>query len=450
MDISLTHADAQRARLAQSNVAFRYVASTVEEAVKVWRKNDTRKQHASQIAAIVSLLSKIESRLETDFESLAPGGDLGDFYDRCAKFDRRAVWFERVWNFFHSKFAPRAGLDRSVLLAADEIVWSCYKQVFDGLAEGHGPSPLPFIEPRYSPEAFPSELVPPDLKSDVEVGLLHEFLNRMPVSVVRIPSICRVCPWWLVYLGHETGHHVQYDLRPQRGLVTDYADGIKAAVLKASGSETEAKRWAGWSKEIFADVFSVFCMGPWAVWAMLQLERRTAKDMYEERPGYPPSALRLLLLARIADELLGDHSGTAIVSDVGVKEGSEVLDAVVEFALGPLPGIGRSLKNLCDFQASDFTDDVPAWCEKLQTSEESPEPSLRAARLTISSSLAAWSAIAGRVQTVSDAERNRLAERTLKAIAQGSPGGERAADAEFPAEDLGQEIVDRAWELTEQ
>jgi hypothetical protein len=64
-----------------------------------------------------------------------------------------------------------------------------------GLKINRGPAPLPFLESRYSPEAYPAELVPPDLKSEVEVTFLGEYLNRMPVPVVRLPPTCLKAPW---------------------------------------------------------------------------------------------------------------------------------------------------------------------------------------------------------------------------------------------------------------
>lgn len=87
-------------------------------------------------------------------------------------------------------FDQRDGDLADTLRAADEIVWSCYRQVFDRAKQiapqlTAGLAPLPFIEPRYSPSTFPADLVPAGLQSEIDKPFLREHLNRLPVPVVR-------------------------------------------------------------------------------------------------------------------------------------------------------------------------------------------------------------------------------------------------------------------------
>ena len=228
--------------------------------------------------------------------------------------NRRAiVWLRRVWFFFRDKYDqrnhPRAG---ELLRAADEVVWSCYNQVFEsaellGAALKQGPPPLPFVEARYSPAAYPPQFIPGDLQAEIDKYFKAQFLAQMPVPVVRLTPACVESPWWLIFVGHEVGHQIQHTVLPEKGLVKGYSDLIETTVQKQSSSDDIAKLWAGWSEEVFADIFSVLVMGPQALRGILELELagRDALTDFRE-PTYPPAAVRLALLAetvRVAMEL---------------------------------------------------------------------------------------------------------------------------------------------------
>jgi hypothetical protein len=457
MTTAITHDQAaavQGVRYAQSRVAFTQVASGIKAWLEKCGKRDTRRQHTSQLAAIRSVLGAIETRLNQDLKALTPQPDPGQFYEACALFERRVVWLDRIWRFFEGKFEQRENGDLGRMLsAADEVVWSCYSQVFDkakalGWPVERGPAPLPFVEARYSPEAFPAELVPPDLKSEVEIEVLREHLNRMPAPVVRVPPVCTAAPWWLVILGHETGHHVQYDLVPQRGLVAAYRAAIEAAVRDRTGSDEEAMRWGRWSKEIFADVFSVFCMGSWAVWAMTELELKPSERMGDPRDDYPPPATRLTLLALVADAIGGSAMGTQALRGLLNPKPDAAIEAVLDVALGKLSVVGHSLGELCDFHRDDFENTVPGWRDKLHDrSDDVPLPDLKAARLTVSAALAAWERLASehRGEALEEA-RMDLARRTVNAVAATAVEGERDAEAAPEIGQLADDIAAALWQ----
>ncbi len=448
-----------RIRRAQSKI----ILHRLEEAIKAWLKRrralDTRQQYSTQLASIESLLKTIQCRLSKDFGHLDAASAPGEFYDSCARFDRRVVWLERLWRFFQAKFDQRDDSEFGPLLAAaDEVVWSCYSQVFDrakalGLAvrTTPGPAPLPFVESRYSPEAFPAELVPPDLKSEVEVGMLREHLNRMPAPVVRVPASCAASPWWLVCLGHEVGHHIQYDLLPDRKLVAGFRDSIEKAVEKKTGDTAEAQRWGGWSREIFADMFSVFCMGPWAVWAMVELEMNQPSIMSAPREDYPPPVTRLALLARAADQATESTAGSDALRGMVAAAPDGVADAVLGVALGELPGVGKTLPDLCDFDSADFSQTVPWWQDKFRRrTDETPSPHPRLARLLTASAVGAWEKIAG---GLTDAQledaRADLAGRYLDWTLKSAVEGERAGGLEADSVDsLAGRITDAMWSRT--
>src|SRR5262249_47297549 len=136
-------------------------------------------------------------------------------YSNCRSVDRRLLWIRRLWAYFQSKFDQRYDDRlRGLLRAADDVVWSCYAQPFRTLGINNVPSlPLPFVASVYSPFAIPRDEPPQDLRSDVDAGFLSQMLREMPIPVVGIPPNSVDEPWWLAYLAHEVGHHVQFDLQ---------------------------------------------------------------------------------------------------------------------------------------------------------------------------------------------------------------------------------------------
>jgi hypothetical protein len=84
------------------------------------------------------------------------------------------------------------------------------------------------------------------------------MLQQIPVPLVALPPNCSQEPWWLAYIAHEVGHHVQADYLRDARLIEIFAE-----VLTAAGGE----RWGGWGQEIFADVFSLLAIGYLPTWS---------------------------------------------------------------------------------------------------------------------------------------------------------------------------------------
>jgi hypothetical protein len=251
---------------------------------------------------------------------------------------------------------------------------------------------LPFIEAHYAPEAFPTELVPPGLKDEREATtFLKEHLNRMPAPVVRMTPSCVAAPWLVTLLAHEVGHHLQFDLLPERRLVAKFRKLLESAVSKETGSADEARKWGAWSSEIFADVFSVIAMGPWAVWAMAELEFKSAKYLNEERDAYPSPAMRLALLAEACDRVTGTGSGSSALRNLFQVEASTTRRAVLDSALGVLPGLGTTLAGFCAADLPAFAWDVAQWQSFLEKKDErDPEPKIENAPVLTAAALATY------------------------------------------------------------
>jgi len=451
-------ATALQVRQATSGLLYKRLDDGISNWLKLRRAADERRQHATQLTAIETLLRKILDQLDTERKKTAEVTTGAQFaaHDR---FERRISWAERLWQFFRVKLDQRDSGDeaqRETLKAADELVWSCYSVPIQratalGLRTGPSPAPIPFIEAQYAPEAFPSELVPPDLKNEGEaITLLQAYLNRMPVPVVRLTPLCVACPWWLVYIAHEIGHHVQYDLLPNKQLVDEFGDVLKDTVRKTSGSDALAGQWRRWSKEIFADIFSVVCMGRWAVFAMAELEINSDDKMTEPRDTYPSPQTRLCLLAEACYRLSESKAGTDVLSGLVTIPNDPVRSAVLDAALGSLPGLGGTLDSLCRIDRPTLNKTIEIWRDRfVKRDAQQPAASIDNAAALTGGALAAWEDM---VTSISEDALPEAAAAlgTLyrKAVVSGAPEGERAAAAEIPVDHLAGEITDVIWQET--
>jgi hypothetical protein len=282
--------------------------------------------------------------------------------------------------------------------------------------------------------------VPPGL-NDVRLGgdFLREHLNRLPIPVVRLPPMCVSSPWMLVYLGHEVGHHVQYQLKDNLEALREVRQAVETALETQGVAEDEVAAWGRWSTEIFADVFAVLVMGQWAVRAMAELELARSQTMLQPRALYPSPLVRLRLLAETAARVGLD--GSQVLRQAGLRSDGAAhanpdlarVQCVVGVVMGTLPGLSVTLRQLCAFRADDFRAGgaVERWSAALRGRlDRSPEETLRAARVVASASLAAWSEIACiEADDVRAAARADLAERTRELVARSREEGTRGDHA---------------------
>lgn len=367
-------------------------------------------RHKTQLETLESVLTTAAAAFGSD---LAGGKDMpeGAFYDACREVDEAIVWLERFWSFYREKFDQRDDPRLSPLLrAADELVWSCYHEVMERATKRdpsltHGPAPLAFIAPEYSPAALDSETRPKGelvLPGDYErwSEALRELVKTLPLPLLRLPPWCVESPWWLIYVGHEVGHHLLTDLE----LTVHVADGIAAAVTGTPGSSDKGVRqWRLWSEEIFADAVSVVLMGEWAVWATAEVEWSRAERMVQPKRDYPPPIVRLELIASLAKQhqlegewaLRGLASAPAAAAYPDVKPYLDAVPAVVAFLSSALPrGLG-TLEELCGFDRAGLHRDVKYWSAALWHAEPPrPQAELATARRVTAASLAAWAGLA--------------------------------------------------------
>jgi hypothetical protein len=450
-DVAAASSAAFHPRLERTRVELERLRSD-QRAWKAHRRDvPGAERYTSQLEAIDLLVRDGVVQLTDGLKSVDLGMSEGAIYESCRTFDLRLLWLRRVWQFFRDKFDQRDTDLANTLRAADEIVWSCYHQVFERarvlkIAPGvkAAAPPLPFIEPRYSPSTFPADLVPAGLQSEIDRPFLREHLNRLPVSVVRLQPACVSGPWWLLYAAHEVGHNVQYDLLEKQALVESYRELVEHAVRCCGGSGTDASRWGRWSREVFADIFSVLMMGPWAIWAMVELEWQSDAAMAESREQYPSGAVRLELMAATAAAVKLDPQHAlrglrpqdiASRSEAGRRDVT-FAHAVVAASMEPLHFPSKrtaTLARLCNFQPGYFQvgGGKPSRVQVLRQAlvagqVPATSASLDGPRLGAAASLAAWSEV---MATVDGARRSSLNEQSLRLISESGPPGTRASEA---------------------
>lgn len=427
---------ARQARKEQSQLEHSQLRCEVKAWLERRKHTDSKYQYRTQLKAIGTILTAALQQLEKALASLDLNQPEETVYAECRLFDLRTVWLRRVWEFFKEKFDQRDDPEAGPLLqAADEVVWSCYWHIYLQLKERDDfkprPVPLPFIEPYYSPEAFPSDLVPSSLKDTALGGsFLRDYLNQLPIAVVRLPPTSIQAPWWLIYLGHEIGHHVQYDLK----LIKPFREQIERVVDEQDGSEDDKRYWGNWSKEIFADMIAVHLMGPWVVRATAELELNTPAVMLARRDFYPSPVVRLKLLAESAnrlgfngDEMLQglDPSTLAAGHDEATYD-LNLVSSIVQIIAGNLPGLDFSWQNLTGFDKKMFQQ-VEEWAEAFLDPDNLPPITheLYAARLMSSALLAAWSMT---LEEKQQEQRVELARNALSIIAESRDETRRAAE----------------------
>ena len=265
------------------------------------------------------------------------------------------------------------------------------------------PAPLTYIEAQSSPAALMrDDRLPYGLRLTTDVKsaeFVAEFVQSLPVPVLALPPWCVEAPWWLVYVGHEIGHHVLHDL--------ELTDEIAAAVKQAAPADANA--WAVCSEEIFADFYSVLTMGPWAIWALVEAVWGPDVWMVERQTdlGYPAPAIRLLLMRETATRFGLDTTdalsrieldrliGTSDMAKADQTAVNGVLDSVQTVLENRLGG----LKELYGLNENVYGRDggtIDKYSKYLLTNPEKPalDRELETARHFVSAAVCAWMGIA--------------------------------------------------------
>lgn len=400
-----------------------------------WADSDKRGLFHSQRTALQTLLVDALQELTRRCEPGRRPADEAALLGHAVQLESLRLWLRRVYRYYRDKVDQRAEAG-ACLAGADEVMWSCYApSLFEaetyGLPLTRRPPPLAYLHDHLSPAAILPNMVPGSVRTYDRT--LAAFIETLPIPLLCLPESNRRAPWWLVFVGHEVGHHLQYALAPDAALIGGFREAIKDVVRDKSA--VEPYRWGEWSMELFADMVSVHLMGPEAVSAVAHFELANAGALTEHRERYPAPLWRVALLCAFWRCFSGDDRvllPKVWAEAVQALPEIALFDAVAEIACGALPGLGVSFADLCGRSASDFlpgggVDQRAAFLLGDQTIGR--YASLNDAALFAAAGYRALSSLAGE----NVAGRKRLATRLLGVLQKCGPDGTRAAG---PAETL--------------
>lgn len=415
-----------------------------QQGQRVRQSGDPKRQYDSQLEALAKEVLGAANILRAHLvNSVNVNGATGDVYSESAATEQELLWLRRVWDYFKEKFDQR--LDDAygpTLLAADEVVWSCYRPFFRALVNGRvpEPAPLPYIDPDFSPSALRMDRKEVLARRGPDFKLTLDAFKRLPIPILKIPVTTIGNPWSLVLVGHEIGHIIQPMI--SKNFPADFASAVSKVV-----PEEDASLWEDWSPEIFADWYAVVTMGQWAVWGMAQFEIGDRMTMLERRAAYPAPLVRLKLLKVMAESyhlpvqpLMNDldmkfdlepGDPPEVQRDSGAV--ASVAKAIVDFPelRNLLVPLQFSNVNYLMSRMSEAKGEVEQWSDLLiKSGPQPPKTNVRSARMAAAGLAHAWNEIVTRaVKPPAETDLDDLRKNAREAIAQAAEPSVRGAVA---------------------
>jgi hypothetical protein len=426
---------------------------------------DTFGQYRTQLVSLQETFAAASQRIAT----LCAHVPLDEAFERCRAVDEHLALVRRLWQWYADKFDQRDDPSSARLLAAaDEVVWSVHAQVHRSAGISPvPPAPLPYLDAVTAPEAIVRDDPPPRLRPGSFDDHLKLLLSRLPVPVVALPDAARAEPWTLVLLGHEVGHHLQYDLRARYGLVAAVRREVTAAAAGppgTDGSGDEGARWGRWSQELFADLAGLTTMGPASLAALLPYELGSESWLLgDRRDTYPPPVVRIATLVAMGSRLgldcrreLGGYDPAVWVARrdddrhpderdsarADLSRAARVADALVSAVVtADGPAHQCTLADLAMFRAENFRSygRVEARAEHLLADGGPAEEGLATVRELTSAAMVAWQRLARSAAPDRLDRTAALATTVLDRLIAGREEGTRAAAAgpgDGPDEDV--------------
>ncbi|WP_044888214.1 MULTISPECIES: hypothetical protein [Frankia] len=306
--------DRSRLRIDRTAGAVLQAQRDISGWLDVRRGDDRFLRFGNHFRILDGVLGGMLAALAGRVVSLRELGDSGARYDGCRSVETMLTVVRRTFDWYRERYDQR--LDERlgpILLAADELVRSCWSQPFAAMGRPAPTGPLAYVDPRFNAFAVTRSSVPASLRPPARTDAVDEavraLLRELPIPAIALPEWATRQAWWLAPAAHETGHHVQRDLVP--GLPDLTRAALDHAVRAASGGDAElAARWSGWQAELFADAFSAVMIADAAAWAVDELEHAApARLAGLSPPGhpYPPPLVRRALLGELVRRVRGEH-----------------------------------------------------------------------------------------------------------------------------------------------
>lgn len=397
------------------NAARRDLA-TLSSAVLGWlderidATTDRGRSFASNHSQLVSLRHWFYELLKALGQRLEGSPEL----DLVRQLRRSMFGLFGLWDTLRQRLQQRESPDAQVFAGADDVAFCCYEPTVIGArlelaahpnrSPPERPPPMPFLCHDADPRMFPSGPIPEVFARAIGAQALGRLQNTWPLAMVHLPISCTWAPWWLVVLGHEVGHQIQFEL----ALKAPFAQALYKAAEMTGRPPNECAVWSGWGVEIFADTYSVLMMGRAAIRALFELVYDRPAAMQQRYPTYPPAVIRLELMNRLADAIqlptnlaLPKALQPIIDSHEPTRTDAKTLDAIVPVLTGPLPDIPGSptLAELCGHGLSD------KWSE---------------VRMVVQESFAEYTR-----RPLDESDATKLANRTIERIRANAPAGLR-------------------------
>lgn len=365
-----------------------------------WGKFDELGGHRTQLDLLTEVVLGLVGDIAERAGSIDERQPIGDVYDECRRQDRKLLHARRLWQWYADKFDQRVGCDnvqKRTLVAADEVIWSCWKTAFTALGEDMPAAPIAYLDAEYTASATPRSDFPRGLRPGAD-DLLKKHLEQLPLPVVGLPPVCCHRPWWLILAAHETSHHLQFE-------VPNLQERTREALAAAIG-KPHVTTWLPWHRELFADACSVLLVGPSAIWAVRELETRNARGMHVSSAStYPPPSVRLAILNAVATQAGLPDGQFAIEREETSEElrESDEPESNVSELLARVPVVATALLDLTLPKGRSLrvigeqTDPglIARWCAALSGPDKPvAHPSLDAARLCIAAGVVAWQGLA--------------------------------------------------------
>lgn len=418
-------------------------------------------QFDSQLAAVLNEVNGAIAEVETALKLDVGKSSTGELYARLTRCDRQLVWIRRAWDFFRAKFDQRDSVPLlRTLCAADEVLWSCYKLLFQKLGRARPPAPLPYIELDYLPSAVlasQGHLI--DREDAPTGGPLGDYFTTLPIPVLRLPPAAVTAPWVMALVAHELGHFVlPYLATDQTSLLASCRQTMAKAVTAEGGTDADRQRWNLWAPEVFADWFAVVNVGGAVAWSIAQYELTIDSRMRTARTFYPSPEVRLLLVAEIARAhgLTVFGNGVAANSDETLDH--RVARRVALATTGSLDGFGATLAQLASFRRQEHEDEGPneafvtQWARALcDGSPGQPPKNIRHPRLLAAAAARACCVTSDIEDSTAQDEQNaRIGRLAFDWIAACSELETRTAPGFEPPAPAGRDLKSRLMEATDE